>query len=60
LLGECPDLPGASCDGLDPELWFTPGASRRITNLGDGCGWICSACAVRLTLDAIAAKQAQP
>jgi hypothetical protein len=26
LLGECPDLPGASCDGLDPELWFTPSA----------------------------------
>jgi len=46
--------------GSTPELWFTPGASRRITNLGDGCGWICSACAVRLALDAIAAKQVQP
>jgi hypothetical protein len=26
LLGKYPDLPGASCDGLDPELWFTPSA----------------------------------
>ena len=35
-------------------------AGSMITNLGDGCGWICSPCAVRLALDAIAAKQTQP
>lgn len=47
LLGEAPDLPGAACFGVDPELFFPP--------MGGGNSWyereakaVCERCPVAL------------